>query len=420
MTDDPRPKGIGLGLPEEVDQPLIPDVARVVESAPVKEPQTLLEWIKVNLFSGPFNSILTVVSLFVLLWALKSVVDFVFIDGDWHVIRVKFRAYMTGRFPFEEVWRIWTSLYLVTLLSGASLGSSNWRPRLSARALIRTAVVVAGAVWVLGFVVESGLARLLVAAVPMALGVGYAIGRVAAGPIQRVRLWAWILAFPAILVIVRGFDGVPPSEWGGFFFNIIAAVVGIVFSFPIGIGLAIGRRSSLPAVRLFCVVVIEIFRGAPLVAWLIFAKYGLDLLLPPQLDPADIIKAFVMMTMFSAAYVAEIVRGGLQGVDAGQFEAARAIGLSTSRMMALIVLPQALRSTIPAMIGHFISLFKDTALFTAIEVTELLAAASRLGLEFLGKDAQTLMFAALLFWMVAFSMSRWSQRLEVRLGVGVR
>lgn len=420
MTDDFRKIPMGLGLPEDVDQPIATDTARVVETAPMKEPQTPIEWIKVNLFSGPFNSILTMVSLFVLVWALKSVIDFVFIDGDWHVIRVKFRAYMTGRFPFEEVWRIWTSLYLVTLLSGASLGSSDWRPRLNARGLVRMVLIVTAAVWVLGFTVESGLARLLVVAVPVALGMGYALGRVFAGPFQRVRLWAWILAFPAILVIVRGFDGVPPSEWGGFFFNIIAAVVGIVFSFPIGIGLAIGRRSSLPAVRLFCVGAIEIFRGAPLVAWLIFAKYGLDLLLPPQLDPPDIIKAFVMMTMFSAAYVAEIVRGGLQGVDEGQFEAARAIGLSTSRMMALIVLPQALRATIPAMIGHFISLFKDTALFTAIEVTELLAAASRLGLEFLGKDAETLMFAALLFWMVAFSMSRWSQRLEVRLGVGVR
>jgi general L-amino acid transport system permease protein len=175
-------------------------------------------------------------------------------------------------------------------------------------------------------------------------------------------------------------------------------------------------------VRVVCVGFIELFRGVPLVAWLIFSKYVVDLLLPPQLDTPDIIKAFIAMTFFSAAYVGEIVRGGLQGVPSGQYEAARAVGLSTTAMMALIVLPQALRSTIPAMISHFISLFKDTSLFTAIEVTDLLAAARRSAssLEYFGRDMETLLFAALLFWVVAFSMSRWSQRLEVRLGVGAR
>lgn len=415
-----QPPRIGLGLPEDVDQPLATDIARVVETAPVKEPETPLEWMKVNLFSGPFNTILTLVSAVFLLWALRSLIDFVLIDGDWNVIRVKMRAYMVGRFPFEELWRIWTSLYLVVLLAGATLGSSSWKPRTDARALLRIGAIGGAAVWVLGFTVESPKARLLTALVPVLLTVGVVVGRIAAGLVRSVRLWAWILIFPVILVIVRGFDGVPPDEWTGFFFNVIAATVGIVFSFPIGIALALGRRSSLPAVRGFCVIVIEIFRGAPLVAWLIFAKYGLDLLLPPQLNPPDIIKAFTMMTMFSAAYVAEIVRGGIQGVHEGQYEAARAVGLSTTRMMGFVVLPQALRATIPAMVGHFISLFKDTSLFTAIEVTELLNTAQRLGLEFIGKDAQTLVFAALIFWMVAFSMSRWSQRLEVRLGVGVR
>jgi general L-amino acid transport system permease protein len=128
------------------------------------------------------------------------------------------------------------------------------------------------------------------------------------------------------------------------------------------------------------------------------------------------------MTLFSSAYVAEIVRGGLQGVHFGQFDAAHALGLSTIRMMILIILPQALRSTIPAMISHFISLFKDTALFSAIEVFDLLEAARRSSsnLAFIGTDLETLLFAGFVFWIVAFSMSRWSQRLEVRLGVGER
>jgi general L-amino acid transport system permease protein len=159
-----------------------------------------------------------------------------------------------------------------------------------------------------------------------------------------------------------------------------------------------------------------------LVAWLVFSKFVVDLLLPPQVDLPDIIKALVAMTLFSSAYIAEIVRGGLQGIDRGQYEAGRALGLSTPRLLGLVVLPQALRSTIPAMISHFISLFKDTSLFTAIEVTELLSAARRSSnaLEFQGHSMETLLFASLIFWMVAFSMARWSQRLELRLGVGER
>jgi general L-amino acid transport system permease protein len=131
----------------------------------------------------------------------------------------------------------------------------------------------------------------------------------------------------------------------------------------------------------------------------------------------------IMFTIFSAAYVAEIVRGGLQGVPEGQYEAARALGLRPARMMALVILPQALRSTIPAMISHFISLFKDTSLLAALGLfSELLRTARRASasIEFIGLQAEALLPAALIFWVVAFSMSRWSQRVEVRVGVGER
>jgi general L-amino acid transport system permease protein len=129
-----------------------------------------------------------------------------------------------------------------------------------------------------------------------------------------------------------------------------------------------------------------------------------------------------MFTVFSAAYVAEIVRGGMQGVPEGQYEASRALGLSTPRMMATIILPQALRSTIPAMIGHFISLFKDTSLIVILGLPELLSLARRapINLAFIGREKEALLAAALIFWVLAFSMSRWSQRLERRLGVGER
>jgi general L-amino acid transport system permease protein len=199
--------------------------------------------------------------------------------------------------------------------------------------------------------------------------------------------------------------------------------VAIFVSFPIGLLLALGRRSSLPAVSAFCVGFIEIVRGVPLVTLLIFGRFVLPLLLPPQLDLSQIMRAMFMITIFSSAYTAEIVRGGLQGVPEGQYEASRALGLSTTRTMALIALPQALRSTIPSMIGHFISVFKDTSLLAALDIfSDLLDTADRASndLRFVGNQAEALLPAAFFFWAIAFTMSRWSQRVERRLGVGER
>ena len=418
MSDEIRDREM-RGLREDVSAAHLPETGRIVETAPVKEPQSPLEWVRYNLFSGPFNSILTLVTGFLLLTVVYQAFGFFFLNSDWRVIQVRVKGYMVGGFPLDELWRIWLSLYAVTALAGFSAGPTIRRP--SRRGIVVAVVVAVVAVAIVGYAAQSNLVRLLAAAVPLAFAVGAVVGRVTPrGPRRKVRLWGWILMFPLVMVVIRGFDGVPPREWEGLFFNLIAASVGIFASFPIGILLALGRRSTLPAVRGFSIVVIEIFRGVPLVAWLIFSKFVVDLMLPPQLNLPDIIKAFVVMTMFSAAYIAEIIRGGIQGVHSGQYEAARALGLPTSRMMGFIVLPQALRATIPAMIGHFISLFKDTALFSAIAVTDLLDSSLRLGLEFLGQEAQTLVFAAAVFWMIAFSMSRWSQRLETRLGVGER
>ncbi len=401
-----------------------PDTERVVELAPTKEPTTPLEWVRANLFSSWFNSVVTILSVAFIGFIVSTAFNFVFGTADWAVLPANMKGYMIGRFPIEEAWRIWASAYFVAVLAGLAAGVSRTRFTITWRRVAVGAIVAIIAAAIVLYTVRSFQARLLTFGLPAAVIATLLIGRLLSGRwARRVLLVAWLLAFPVVMVLVLGFGGVSPRLWGGFYFNIIAATVGIVASFPFGILLALGRRSDLLAVRYFCIVFIEIFRGVPLVAWLIFSKFVVDLLLPPQMEsPPDIIKSFLAMTAFSAAYVAEIVRGGLQGVPHGQFEAARAVGLSTTSMMALIVLPQALRSTIPSMISHFISLFKDTALFTAIEVTDLLAAAFRSAgsLEFLGTDQEVLVFAALVFWSVAFSMSRWSQRLEVRLGLGER
>jgi general L-amino acid transport system permease protein len=412
---------VDLSRPGELQIPVVED-APAVETAPVSEPTTPGEWIRQNLFSSWFNTIVTIIAGALVALVVYRAASFVFATAEWEVVRVFMKGYMVGRFPIEEVWRIWVCAYLVTALAGLSLGMSDWRPRMSARRAVVTAAVTAIALVIVLYTAQTFLVRSLVVGLVVLFGLTTAVGRVIGRRARKPLLVVWILLFPIMLFVIRGFEGVPPRLWGGLFFNLIAATVGIVASFPIGLLLALGRRSDLPAVRLISVVVIEVFRGVPLVAWLIFSKYVVDLLLPPQMQVPDIIKAFIAMTMFSAAYVGEIVRGGLQGVPSGQYEAGRALGLKPARLMVLIALPQALRSTIPAMISHFISLFKDTSLFIAIEVTDLLAAARRSASSpaFFGLDAETLLFAALIFWVIAFSMSRWSQRLELRLGVGER
>ena len=423
--DEIRRSEIGLGLREDADILAAPQGDRVaVQSAPMAEPQTPVEWAKQNLFSGWVNTLVTIVAGGFALFVIYQVLRFIFVTGEWEIIRTFLKGYMVGSFPEEELWRVWLCVFLTAAIAGLTVGTSRTRLSWSPRRLVVAILVTLAVLGFLRFAVETALVLALIGTAVGLVAIGWFIGRrLGLARLRRRLVWAWILWFPAIIVIVRFIgEGVAPRFWEGFFFNVIAAVVGIFASFPLGILLALGRRSDLPAMRVVCIGFIELFRGVPLVAWLVFSKYVVDLLLPPQLDLPDIIKGFLALTFFSAAYVAEIVRGGLQGVDPGQYEAARALGLKPGRMMALVILPQALRSTIPAMISHFISLFKDTSLFVAIEVTELLAAARRSSsaLEFVGTNMEPLLFASLVFWIVAYSMSRWSQRLELRLGVGVR
>jgi general L-amino acid transport system permease protein len=271
------------------------------------------------------------------------------------------------------------------------------------------------------FLLEGVRIWVLTAAVGLVLGLGVAFGRLAGRRLYRPLVIAWMAAFPIVILLLRGFGGVPPQRWGGVVLNVLVAVVGIFLSFPIGVALALGRRSTFPAISAVCVGVIEFVRGAPLYIWLLFGEFVLPFMLPAGLSLPRIVRAMFVFTVFSSAYVAEIVRGGLQGVHHGQYEAGRALGLSTIRLTVLVILPQALRNTIPALISHFISLFKDTSLLAVIGFIDALRVA-RIAPQgvFQGDQEQTLLFAALLFWTVAFSMSRWSQRLERRLGVGER
>ncbi|MDQ3973486.1 MAG: amino acid ABC transporter permease, partial [Actinomycetota bacterium] len=215
------------------------------------------------------------------------------------------------------------------------------------------------------------------------------------------------------------------DSWGGLLLTLYLALGGIVLSFPIGVLLALGRRSSFPAVRLVCVGYIELIRGVPLITLLLMGQFMLGFFFPQGFPrPGLVVRALIAIVLFTAAYVAEIVRGGLQGVPKGQSEAAQAIGLSPVKTTVLIVLPQALRNVIPALVGQFISLFKDTSLVAIIGLLDLLFVAQAITQQpgFLGQglQAEVLVFASFVYWSFCYSMSRASQRLERRLGVGER
>ncbi len=252
--------------------------------------------------------------------------------------------------------------------------------------------------------------------------------RDAATATAKVAFWLVPLVAAAVVAfIVRaiGFDGFGWADWGGLHINLFTAVVGVTLGMPFGILLALGRRSQLPVIKTASVLYIEFIRGVPLISLLLFSGLLLPFFLPIDFErPTGLTLAIVVIMGFSAAYIAEIVRGGLQAVPKGQTEAAQALGLSPGSQQRFIVLPQALRAVIPAMVGQFIALFKDTSLLAVVGILEFLSAAGIANNQpqFLGRGLApvTYLFVALGFWAFSYTMSKESRRLEARLGIGTR
>ncbi|HEX9890740.1 MAG TPA: ABC transporter permease subunit, partial [Actinomycetota bacterium] len=319
-----------LGQQEDVATVDVPESERAVETIPSREPLTPLDWLKVNLFPSPVNGVLTVLTAILTGWLTFAVLRWVLVTADWTVVRVNFRLFMVGRFPLEEVWRVWSVVYVAALLVGVTWGRTGRRMEWTRLKTIRRIVLGILGLLLLRYLVDSALVWGLTAAAAGTVLAGTALGRLAGREsrvMRRAVLWGWLLAFPFVIVILQVADGVGPALWNGLLLNVLAGVVGIVLSFPIGIVLALGRRSTFPAVRVVCVGLIEFVRGAPLYTWLLFGVFLLPFLLPPGVILPQLIRVMIMFTLFSSAYVAEIVRGGLQGVHHGQYEAARALGL---------------------------------------------------------------------------------------------
>ena len=242
----------------------------------------------------------------------------------------------------------------------------------------------------------------------------------------------WSVAITILILLMRGGSSetlivVPGSSiYGGFALTWVLAFFGIAISFPFGVMLALGRTSSLPIIRIICTAIIELVRSVPFITWLFFGSVMLTFFLPAGVEFDEVVRAVVVTSIFSAAYLAENVRGGLQSISKGQFEAADAVGLSTLQRISLIVMPQALRAVIPPIVSQVISLFKDTSLVAIVGLFDLLYIGSKVipnqsqGANFLGTIQENILFCAIFYWIFTYSFARRSMKIEKRLGLGER
>ncbi len=381
------------------------------------------EWVRHNLFRSRRGTLLTFVALAIVGVLLAGVIWFVFVEANWLVVTNNRWLLFAGGFPREEAWRLWFGMAFVFSLIGLTYGTWSSLARKD-----HLFIGVVGAFVV--FLMAHGGAALwsslwfLVAIGMLYMGY-YATVWMPREPGPRRKLQQRIVgglllaALPIALTVLLGFGGARARQLDGFVLNLVLAPVGIAGGLVIAIPLAIGRASSLRAISWTCTAYIEVVRGAPLLGWLFVALFILDDLFPGDL----IIRAMVVMAVFTGAYMAESIRGALQALPRGQYEAAHAVGLTRLQALRLIILPQALRISIPPIVGQAIAIWKDTTLVTVIlPLRELKgnADSSIAQFEFTPYRIEAYVFVALVFWTVAFMMSRISQRVERTLGVGER
>jgi general L-amino acid transport system permease protein len=344
----------------------------------------VIGWLRQNLFSSPLNTVLTLAALYLIYLVLPPLLDWAFFSANWNegtsradcvkegacwtMIRARFWQFMYGRYPHEERWRV-----------------------------------------------DLAFLLFLVTAVPLL------IDRV---PGKKYLAGFLFLVLPVISFFLfyggLGLRVVDTALWGGLMLTLILGIVGIVFSLPLGILLAIGRRSELPIVRTICVAFIEFVRAVPLITVLFMASVMLPLFLPQGVTFDKLLRAMIGIAVFGAAYMAEVVRGGLQAIPRGQYEGAMALGLGYWQTMGLVILPQALKIAIPGIVNTFIGLFKDTTLVIVIGLFELLGTVQQATRDanWAGLSTEGYVFAAAVFFIFCFGMSRYSVRLERKLHTG--
>ncbi|MEE8217024.1 MAG: amino acid ABC transporter permease [Acidiferrobacterales bacterium] len=345
-------------------------------------------WARINLFSSPFNIVLTLVAVYVLMSIIPPVVEWALVKSVW---TAENRVECWAKMEVPEGAACWAFVKsrLQLFIYGFYPQAERWRVQLSFVLLI------------------------------------FAILPVLYDKLPGRRHWFWyVVAFPFIAgwLLVGGFGLTPvdTDQFGGIMLAVVIGVTGISFSLPIGILLALGRQSDMPVLRLLCVLFIEFIRGVPLIVLLFVASTMLNYFLPPGTSFDLLMRVLIMVTIFSAAYIAEVVRGGLQGIPTGQHEAADALGLTYWKAHRLIILPQALKISIPGIVNTFIGLFKDTTLVLIIGMLDPLGIgrAALADAEWAGLAREVYLFVAIFFFICCFSMSRYSLYLERKLHTG--
>lgn len=351
---------------------------RVADERPPVTVVGPIAWVRNNLFNTWYNAVLTILVVWLLLqivpgilsWAVLNAHGFgatspecrADLDGAcWAFVSEKLRFILFGTFPYDEQWRPLVSIGVFIALLAASCDRRFWAPWFLG-------------VWVAGLVLVG------------------------------VLMWGGVL----------GLGYVENALWGGLPLTIILSVVGLAVAFPMSILLALGRRSDLPAVRAVCVAYIELIRGVPLISLLFMASVMFPLFMPTGITVDKLLRAQIAFILFAAAYMAEAIRGGLQAVPKGQYEAADALGLGYWMKMRKIVLPQALAIAIPPLVNTFISFFKDTSLVIIIGLYDLLgtAKAALTDPNWRGYYKEAYLFIGLIYWSFCFFMSKYSQWLE--------
>ncbi len=414
------------------------------QQAPPLTEVGVIKWIRENLFPTPLNAILTFLSLFVVYWVVSHIGPWLF-NGIWNadslsecreirnatlgpdasaacfaVIKERWPQLIFGFYPSDAYWR--PVVALMVFFVGISPVLFDKLPRKMligtlAAPFLMYMLLWGGSIWG-----------------PVVIGLGFVVGLVGfkyLAPINSLLatlsaiilpiLFWLVLAGPIIGVLNAiapiGFEFIQSKDFGGFTLSVVIGIAAIILSLPLGILLALGRQSDLPIIKYSAVVFIEVIRGVPLIVWLFTASLLLNYFLPPGTNFDLMLRVIIMVTLFSAAYIAEVVRGGLAALPKGQYEAADALGLDYWKSMQLIILPQALKISIPGIVNTFIGLFKDTTLVVFIGLFDPigLAGAIRASTEWNGIYWELFLFIGVMFFIFCFSMGRYSLYLEKKL-----
>ena len=401
--------------------------------APVQEedirpplPPGPVKWVRDNLFNNWYNSTLTVILLPVIFFSLLNIILWIFAEADWRAVTQFPMLYAVGQYPREELWRVGVGLSSIILMLGASWG--KWG------GLLRSISIATGIFFAFFAVLPVQHPALdLSLRLYLGLNVFLLLFGNWIGQKKNVKgsyiVIGWAIVPFMFVFLLTGLEGselipsVATTFWGGLLVTFLLSAGGIILSFPIGLLLALGRRSTLPVVKAISTVLIEGIRGVPLITILFMFSIILALFLPADSRIDRLVRALMAVTFFSAAYTAENVRGGLAAVPNGQIEAAKAVGMNGFQTMLFIVLPQALRAVLPAIVGQFIALFKDTTLVVIVGINDLLGIGRSVinsDPEFVQLQMEVYIFIAVIYWIFSYLMSLASNRLEAAMGVRTR